>query len=361
MVHKLLKQGVLCLLVLLVLHNSLFAKKTQSERTTSLSPTEQIKKFKCPEGFVIELVASELDGVINPIDLTFDDAGRLWTQTAQMYPLDPGDDISWGDLLKLMDNPDAQSKDPKFNRILSLYQGKTKGEDKVLIIDQLQSTKPNVHVWADGLAIPQSILPYKNGAFIAHGAEMIFLDDENQDGKADKRTTILDGFGYTDTHTMSHLLTRAPGGWINFSHGALNKGLVTAIKSGMQQRIDYCKTARFSIDGNKIELVNSGLNNIWGFQLRANGQWFGSEANDMGFSVAPMEPSTGFKGIGSEKIRDYQPWMPNLHEFRVGGTGLSGLAFADDNSGSFPDYWRNVAFLANPITNTINCVRIERH
>ena len=32
---------------------------------------------------------SEENGLMNPIDLAFDDAGRLWTQTAQMYPLDP--------------------------------------------------------------------------------------------------------------------------------------------------------------------------------------------------------------------------------------------------------------------------------
>ncbi|MEX2566200.1 MAG: c-type cytochrome, partial [Cyclobacteriaceae bacterium] len=102
-------------------------------------------------------------------------------------------------------------------------------------------------------------------------------------------------------------------------------------------------------------------NNIWGFQLRHNGQWYGSEANDLGFSVAPMEPGTGFPGIGSDRIRPYQPWMPSLHQFRVGGTGISGLAFPDDSSGSFPDEWNNVAFLANPITSTINSVRIVRN
>src|SRR3546814_8546332 len=37
------------------------------------------------------------------------------------------------------------------------------------------------------------------------------------------------------------------------------------------------------------------------------------------------------------------------------------LACAEDSNGSVPEEWNNVAFLANPITSTINCVRIVRN
>src|SRR5688572_19876896 len=53
------------------------------------TPEEELAGFTLLDGFTIELVASERDGIVNPIDLTFDDEGRLWTQTAKMYPLDP--------------------------------------------------------------------------------------------------------------------------------------------------------------------------------------------------------------------------------------------------------------------------------
>ena len=337
------------------------AKKTQSARTGVNTPEQELAGFTVPDGFVVELVASEKDGIVNPIDLTFDDAGRLWTQTARMYPLDPVKDIRWGELMRLMNNPAEQDKNPEFKRIKDLYQGVTKGTDDVLILSDLGNDKPvKVTKFATGLALPQSILPYKNGTYVAHGSELIFLDDTNNDGIADKRTPVLRGFGFTDTHTMAHSLVRAPGGWINFSQGALNKGKVTAVKSGNNTRIDYSKIARFSLDGNNIELVTSGLQNIWGFQLRANGQWYLTEANDMGLSVTPAEPGTGFKGIGGEKLRTYQPWLPPLHKFRVGASGISGLAFSDDSSGGFPREWQDVGFLANPITSAINCVKITR-
>jgi putative heme-binding domain-containing protein len=338
------------------------AKKTQSVRTQIYTPEQELAGFKVPKGFVIELVASEKDGVINPIDLTFDDAGRLWTQTAMMYPLDPIADIQWNDLLKLMDDPEAQKNHPNFKRILDLYQGKTKGADKILVLSDLYGKNPvKTSIWADGLTIPMSLLPYKNGAYVVQGSELFFLNDTNQDGKADQRTPLLTGFGFTDTHTMAHVLIRAPGDWIHFSQGALNKSGVSSLKSDAKLKIDYSKIARLSLDAKKMELVSSGLNNIWGFQLRGNGQWYGSEANDLGYSVAPMEPGSGFPGIGNERLSPYQPFIPSLHEFRVGGTGISATAFADDASGSFPDEFKNVAFLANPITSSINAVQIVRN
>lgn len=346
---------------LLLTTGGLSAKKTQSQRSGPLSPEQQLKTFKLPEGYVIELVASEADGVVNPIDLAFDDSGRLWTQTARMYPLDPVQDIPWNDLFKLMNDPEAQQRNPEFKRVLDLYRGNTKGEDQILILSDLYGGKGvKTTVFADGLAIPQSILPYRKGAFVAQGSEMFFLEDADQDGVADKRSPLLTGFGITDTHTMAHTLVRGPGNWIHFSHGALNMGEVTAIQSGAKARFDYSKIGRFSMDGEKIEVLCAGLNNIWGFWMRPDGQWWGTEANDFGMSIVPMEPGTAYKGIGNRKIRPYQPLLPVLHKFRVGGTGISGLAFNDDLAGGFPAEWRDVAFLANPITNAINAVRIVR-
>lgn len=336
--------------------------KTQSTRTGVYTPEQELAGFKVAPGFVIELVASERDSIINPVDLTFDDAGRLWTQTARMYPLDPIADIQWNDLLRLMDDQNAQKSHPNFKRILELYQGKQKGTDKIIVISDLYGKTPaRTSIWADGLTIPMSILPYKNGVYVAQGSEMFFLDDTNRDGKADSRLPLLTGFGFTDTHTMAHTLVRAPGDWIHFSHGGLNKGEVTSLTGNGKAKIDFSKIGRYSLDGKKVEVVSSGLNNIWGFQLRHNGQWYGSEANDLGYSVVQLEPGVGFPGIGNDRIRPYQPFMPPLHSFRVGGTGISGTAFADDASGSFPDEYKDVAFLANPITSSINAVKMVRN
>ena len=340
----------------------LLAQKSDSLRTGPWTPEHQLSAFTLLDGFVIELVASEVDGVIKPIDLSFDDAGRLWTQTASMYPLDPYGEVNFSGLRKLMESHRDSNTDPALQRFIDLYEGRTPGADKILVIDDPHAKKPSPpRVWADGLAIPQSVLPYRDGAYVAQGSELFFLGDTDADGRADQRTRLLTNFGITDSHTLSHVLIRAPGDWIHFSQGALNMNEVRSLISGAKARIDYSKIVRMSLDGARFNVATSGLNNIWGLQLRANGQWYGTEANDLSWSVVPMEPGTGFRGIGNDRIRTYQPWFPELHRFRVGGTGISGLEFADGMENSFPREWADVALLANPITSTINCVRIVRN
>jgi hypothetical protein len=245
-----------------------------STRNEPLSPAEQLAGFTLLPGFVIELVASEEQGVINPIDIGFDDAGRLWTQTARMYPLDPISGMKWQEFLALMEDVQTQNNHPEFKRIKDLYQLKSKGEDKILILDDpTQGAKGPLHVWADGLAIPQGVLPYKDGAYVCHGAELLLLRDTDGDGKSDKAEPVLSGFGFSDTHTMSYLLVRGPGGYVHFSQGALNKGMVTAVASGKQARVDASCQVRFTLDGTDFEVLSAGPSNMWGLQLRADGQW----------------------------------------------------------------------------------------
>jgi len=310
---------------------------------------------------VIELVASEENGLVNPIDLAFDDAGRLWTQTAQMYPLDPQSKFVGRKSLDALDKGELGNKS-EFDRIKSLYQLKTRGKDKILLIEKpTEAVQGQLSVFAEGMTIPQSILPYKNGLYVAHGSEMLYLEDKDNDGKSDGYRTVLSGFGYTDSHTMSHTLVRGPGGWVHFSHGALNKGKVRVPKSNESASVNYSKIARFSLDETKLEVINNGLNNIWGFDMKANGQWFGTEANDLFYSLVPMDPMMGYPGIGNDKLHPAQPFLPTFHQFKVGGTGISGLAYDENGSKGFPAEWKDAGFLANPITSKINAVIADRN
>ena len=49
---------------------------------------EQLATFTVPEGFAMELVASEETGLPKAAMTAFDDAGRLWSATATEYPRD---------------------------------------------------------------------------------------------------------------------------------------------------------------------------------------------------------------------------------------------------------------------------------
>jgi len=333
-----------------------------SNGNSMADPQRQLENFQISDGFKIELVASEKEGIIRPVEIKFDDAGRLWTQTARMFPLDPIMDLNQEELRKIQNNPEELDKHPSMVRLKKMFRGKIPGEDQILILEGLNSAGDlNVQVWKDGLTSPMSLLPYKTGAFVAQGSEIFFLDDADGDGAAETRIPLFTGFGFTDSHAMAHGLVKGPGNWIHFSHGGLNRGVVKSHISGNSTPMNYSKIARFSTDGSQIELLNSGLNNIWGYSLKNDGLWYGSEANDLGYSVTPMQPGMGFPGIGNDRLRSYQPFMPSLHTFRVGGTGLSGLAFSNDLEGAFFGKYNDAALLANPVTGSINVVRINRN
>lgn len=300
-----------------------------------LLPQDQQRTFRLPEGFQIELVAAEPD-TPKPITLAFDAAGRLWTMTAVEYPVDA-------------------NEEPR--RAKALFE--KGGRDRVLVLDTPTAAgRQTPRVFAEGLAIPLGLLPYREGAFVQYGSEILFLRDSDGDGRADQREIILRGFGIQDSHLFPHGFTRAPGGWIYMAQGAFNSGRVQD-RSGRLTEFRFCKLARFRPDGSRFEIVGWGLNNIWGFVISREGEMFVQEANDLGYPVAPFFVGASYPGIGGDRAKPYAPWQPpSTAEFHMGGTGLSGLAFSDGGD-SFPPPWREVMFVANPITSKIQAIRMH--
>jgi putative membrane-bound dehydrogenase-like protein len=312
-----------------------------AQDSTPRSPAEQQAGFSLPEGFRIELVTSEPE-VKKLVDIAFDDAGRLWATTALEYPRDANED------------PTAAG----------LYSGG--GRDEVLVFERAApGERPRPRVFAEGLAMPMSVLPLAAGAggagdraIVQHGTEILLFTDSDRDGRADRREVLLSGFGVQDSHLLPHRFTRGPDGWIYTAQGAFNNSQVQD-RSGTVTRFEQCKLARFTPDGLHFEVVSAGLNNIWGIVFDERGRWAIQEANDLGYCAVPFERFASYPGIGMDRIRPYSPWEPPPADFRMGGTGLSGLAL-NESAGGFPSPWREHLIVANPITRVVQSVRLER-
>lgn len=290
------------------------------------SPEAQRAAFQVPEGFEVELVASEETGVPKPVSLAFDDAGRLWTQTATAYPRDRD--------RKVWQNP---------------------GPDRIVIIDQPHLAEPqNPRIFASDMVMPMSVLPFDNGAIVAQGPEILRLSDTDGDGIADKRTVLLKGFGVQDTHTLPHQLVRLPGQRIGFSQGVLNGGTITDA-SGKSHPFDKTLLASFAADGTDLQILGVGMNNIWAWAEDRLGRVFIHEANDWGYSLVPFERDSSYPSFVSTLIHPDAPvHPPTAQDLGLGGTGFSGIAICDDRSGSFPEPWKDCFFVANPILGKIN-------
>jgi len=167
---------------------------------TPLTAEEQQAKFIVPEGFDIELVAEESEGIGKFIAIDFDASGKMWSMTALEYPVDEKKDKS---------------------KAQALF--KNGGKDKILVFDTPTAAGvQNPRVFATELAIPLGVMPYKNGAIAQYGEDIRYYQDTDSDGVADKYDTLLTGFGIEDSHLFPHQFTRGPGGWMYMAQGLAN-------------------------------------------------------------------------------------------------------------------------------------------
>ncbi len=341
-----------------------------ASKAEAVSPEEEKARFTLSPGFEVELVVAEdlAAGFGKFVAVDWDQHGNLWTMTALEYPVDGNE------------NP-ASAKE--------LYASKAK--DKVLVYDRDAksptgyASKPRV--FAEGLAIPLGILPYKNGVYVQHGTEIVFLSDTDGDGKADKREVILGGFGVQDSHLFPHQFTRAPGGWMWMAQGAFNYGKVKTAR-GEEIQFDQTRMARFRPDGSAFEITSQGPCNIWGLHMTMEGETWIQEANDFGYPAMPFHEHANYPGCSGGQWKSYAPEFPGTApDFRIGGTGLSGLAISDvaaNDEGrmtndeknatarasghssfvirhsSFPPAYADVIYIANPITRKIQGIKAHR-
>jgi putative heme-binding domain-containing protein len=317
---------------------------------------EERLSFQLPPGFEAELVAAESPGFGKFITVAWDARMRMWSMTALEYPVDGNEQKAASDALFAAG-----------------------GRDRVVVFDapygvpeagRAAVTVPP-RVFADGLVMPLGVLPYKDGAIVQYGADLRWYRDTNGDGRADRHEVILTGFGTQDSHLFPHQFLRQPGDRIFVAQGLFNYSKVRrpdgrAFADGaVEVAFNQCKLGWFAPDGSVFESLTAGPNNIWGLVTSREGETFFQEANDQGFPVIPFEPGVWVTTGSKDRLRPYQPLMPApLAPAQMGGTGLSGLALAEDADGLFRAFGAppgadgaKVFFLANPITNTINAVR----
>src|SRR5258706_7788179 len=80
-----LPPAAVLILVLSALVHAATPFEENIRKTEPLTPQEEQKAFHLPEGFQIQLIASEPQ-IHKPLDLAFDSRGRLWMTQTHLYP-----------------------------------------------------------------------------------------------------------------------------------------------------------------------------------------------------------------------------------------------------------------------------------
>ena len=154
------------------------------------SGEDAVKQMKVLDGFSVNLFASEemFPELINPVQMSFDNKGRLWVAAWESYP-------HWKPTEKM--------------------------NDKLLILEDTDNdgVADKCKVFADGLHNPTGFEFHSGGVIVAMTPEILFLKDTDGDDKADQREMVLHGFDTADTHHAANSFAFGPGGGIHFQEG----------------------------------------------------------------------------------------------------------------------------------------------
>ena len=285
----------------------------------ALSPEEAIGKMTVPEGFSVELVASEPD-LVNPVAMTFDERGRIWVTESLEYP--------------------RKSAGPGRDRVKILED--TDGDGKV----------DKTTIFADGLNIPSGIAIGAGGVWVANAPDILFLRDTDGDGKADTREVVLTGFGRDDTHELPNSLTWGPDGWLYGWNGVFNPAHI----KHQGKTFDFtCALFRIHPKTRAFELFSEGTSNPWGVTWNADGDAFASAC------VIDHLWHLTESGYYHRQGGPYPPFtwkMESIVDFKHQKAAYCGIQYFD--SDAYPPAYRDRLFLGNIHGNGINVDRVTK-
>lgn len=211
-----------------------------------LTPDEALEAMTVPEGYEIQTFASEKDfpELAKPVQMAFDNKGRLWAACMPSYP-------QW------------KPGDPKPNDKLIIFED-TDGDGKAD-----KST-----VFADGLHVPVGFEFWDGGVLVVNQPKLMFLKDTDGDDKADVREVVLDGFATDDTHHAISAFEWTPDGRLIMLEGISMSGTVETAYGPVRNKD---KSSGYALDPRNWKLekyIYPCLVNAWCFTHNDWGQPF---------------------------------------------------------------------------------------
>ncbi len=291
--------------------------------TEPRSPAEELKSFRLPPGFEIQLVVAEPQ-IYKPLNLSFDRRGRLWVSNTIEYPF-------------------------------AVEENGRKSRDRITILEDHDGDgrADRVKTFADDLVIPIGVVPIHGGAVVFSIPKIYKLLDHDGDDREDERVELYRGFGQVDTHGLVNAFTVGLDGWIYACHGFANRSHVTGTGDWSTDVVSG-NTVRFRPDGTRLELHTHGQVNPFGLAFDSYGSLFSTDCHTR--PIYQLIRGASYPRFGDP--HDGLGFGPDVCAHEHSSTGISGIVYYDANQ--FPPEYKDVVFTGNPVTYRIECDRLER-
>ena len=281
------------------------------------TPAEELASFTLPEGFQVELFASEPQ-INKPLNIAFDTRGRLWVSNTLEYPYPVGLEEKGRDSIRILEDTDADGRADK------------------------------VTVFADGLNIPMGLYPYGDGVVCFSIPNIWYLRDTDGDGRADRRQKLYGPLGYErDAHGMCNSFTRGLDGWLYACHG-FNNITEVAGTDGHQIRLRSGNVFRMRLDGSRVERFSNGQVNPFGLTYDRFGDFISADCHTKPLSLLLKDGYHESFGAPHDGVG----FVPTIMNHNHGSTAICGVVLG--TSTAFGELYADSSFGGNVTTCRIN-------
>lgn len=212
-------------------------------RGEPLSPIDEQKTIRALPGFRVELVASE-PNLVDPVAMSFDERGRLFVCEMRGYP---NGGVATG--------------------------AENRGRIRLLTDRDGDGLFETAIVFAVGLRFPTGVLPWRTGVIVTAAPDILFLDDTDGDGKADRTTVLYTGFGLDNIQQIINTPRWGMDGWVYCTVGSSGGTITSPLAREMRPLVLRGRGVRFKPDNlASIEPTSGG--GQYGLTSDESQQWF---------------------------------------------------------------------------------------
>ena len=247
-----------------------------------MTPEQSAEAFKLPDGFRMEVVASE-PLIASPSAVCWDERGRMFVSELHGYNLAGQLDIEELNKSGMLDTKVRRVQaGEKFKKAA---EAGTFGVVKVLRDTDGDGRIDAADVWASDLPPIYGLVPARGGVIVACAPDIIFLADRDGDGRAEVREKLFSGFPTGELERGINAPQWGADGWIYFGRGwgggnITGQNLVAPVQL---PGTDF----RIRADGSAIEPVTGNTQTL-GFAMTEAGGRFTVTTTFPGISIAPI-------------------------------------------------------------------------
>lgn len=316
-----------------------------------LSPQEALGTFQLPEGYRIELVASE-PLITDPVEIAFDEDGRMYVVQMDDYP----------------------------SQTMEAYSAGSEPRSKIMLLDDKDGDGfyESGSVFADGLRYANGVMPWKGGVLVTSAPDILFLKDTDSDGRADEHQVLATGFALSNPQLRMSSLRYGPDGWIYGAYSRAGGGSWReefrdrgkAIRFPARpdsQQFRIFPGANFRLRPDELIMEPSGGMSQFGLSFDEAGNQFTNWNNVhirhvvINDHYLPNNPylslSTTMADISdhgnASPVYAITDKMLNLHESEIGHF-TSACGVCRYTGGVFHDQYANAVFVCEPVSNIVH-------